>query len=46
MLEVLYHLAKFGWARISSAAGRPKMLSFLFVCLLPAALREAQGAGI
>ena len=33
MLEVLYHHAMFGVARISPAAGRPKTLSFLFVCL-------------
>jgi len=33
MLEVLYHYAKFGGAGISPAAGQPKMLSFLFVCL-------------
>ena len=36
MLEVLYHLAKFGGARISPAAGVAKPLSFfvsLFVCL-------------
>ena len=32
MLEVLYHHAKFGGARISPAAGQPKTLSF-FVCL-------------
>jgi len=30
VLEVLYHHAKFGWARISPAAGWPKMF---FVCL-------------
>ena len=34
MLEVLYHHAKFGEARISRAAGVAKTLSFfLFVCL-------------
>ena len=33
VLEVLYHRAKFGWARISSAAGATKTLSFLSVCL-------------
>ena len=33
MLEVLYHHAKFGGARISPAAGVPKTLSFLSVCL-------------
>ena len=33
MLEVLYHHAKFGEARISPAAGRPKTLSFLSACL-------------
>ena len=33
MLEVLYHYAKFGGARISPAAGAAKALSFLFVCL-------------
>ena len=32
MLEVLYHHAKFGGARISPAAGVAKTLSF-FVCL-------------
>ena len=32
VLEVLYHRAKFGGAWISPAAGRPKKLSFLFVC--------------
>jgi len=30
VLEVLYHRAKFGWARIFGAA---KTFSFLFVCL-------------
>jgi len=33
VLEVIHHHAKFGWVRISHAAGAPKMLSF-FVCLL------------
>ena len=36
MLEVLYHHAKFGGARISPASGVAKTLSFfvcLFVCL-------------
>ena len=33
MLEVLYHLAKFGGARISSTAGAAKDVEF-FVCLL------------
>jgi len=33
VLEVLYHRAKFGEARISPAAGVAKTLSFLFVCL-------------
>ena len=33
MLEVLYHRAKFGEARISPPAGRPKTFSFLSVCL-------------
>jgi len=33
VLEVLYHRAKFGGARISPAAGAAKMLSFLSVCL-------------
>ena len=33
MLEVLYHHAKFGGARISPAAGVAKTLSFLSVCL-------------
>ena len=32
-LEVLYHCAKFGWARISPAFGAAKTLSFLFVYL-------------
>ena len=35
MLEVLYHHAKFGWARISPAAGAAKNVEFfvyLFVC--------------
>ena len=32
MLEVLYHHARFGGARISPAAGAAKTLSF-FVCL-------------
>ena len=32
MLEVLYHHAKFGWARISPAAGVAKNVEF-FVCL-------------
>ena len=32
MLEVLYHRAKFGWARISPAAGVAKNVEF-FVCL-------------
>jgi len=41
VLEVLYHHAKFGGARISPATGQPKTLSFLL-----AALREEQGAGI
>ena len=36
MLEVLYYHAKFGWARISPAAGVAKNVEFfvcLFVCL-------------
>ena len=33
MLEVLYHHAMFGWARISRAARAAKTWSFLFVCL-------------
>ena len=33
MLEVLYHHAKSGGARISHAAGATKKLSFLSVCL-------------
>ena len=34
MLEVLYHHAKFGGARISPAAGAAKNVEFfLFVCL-------------
>ena len=33
MLEVLYHHAKFGGARISPAAGVAKNVEFLFVCL-------------
>jgi len=40
MLEFLYHHAKFGVARISTAAWVAKNF------LLPAALREAQGAGM
>jgi len=32
MLEVLYHHAKFGGARISPAPGWPKTLGFLSVC--------------
>jgi len=42
VLEVLYHRAKFGGARISPAAGVAKNVDFL----LPAALRAAQAAGI
>ena len=38
MLEVLYHHAKFGGARISPAAGVAKNVEFF----LPAALRAAQ----
>ena len=34
MLDVLYHHAEFGEARISPAAGAAKTLSFLSVCLL------------
>ena len=37
MLDVLYHHAKFGWARISPAAGVAKNVDFfvcLFVCFL------------
>ena len=33
VLEVLYHLAKFGGARISPAAGVAKNVFCLFVCL-------------
>ena len=33
MLEVLYHHAKFGGARISPAAGVAKNVEFLSVCL-------------
>ena len=33
VLEVLYHLAKFGGARISPAAGVAKNVEFLLVCL-------------
>ena len=33
MLEVLYHRAKFGGARISPAAGVAKNVEFLSVCL-------------
>ena len=33
MLEVLYHHAKFGGARISPAAGVAKNVEFLPVCL-------------
>ena len=39
MLEVLYHHARFGGARISPAAGVAKNVEFF---LLPAALRAAQ----
>jgi len=41
VLEVLYHHAKIGGARISHAAGATKKVEFL-----PAALRAAQSAGI
>jgi len=41
VLEVLYHHAKFGWARISPAAGAAKNVEFS-----PAALRAAQSGGI
>ena len=33
MLDVLYHHAKFGWARISGAALADKNVEFLSVCL-------------
>jgi len=33
VLKVLYHLAKFGWARISPAAGATKNVVCLFACL-------------
>jgi len=33
VLEVIYHHAKFGGARISAAAGWPKTLIFLSVCM-------------
>jgi len=33
VLEVLYHYAKFGGARISPAAGMAKNVEFLSVCL-------------
>ena len=33
MLEVLYHHAKFGGARISPTAGVAKNVDFLWVCL-------------
>ena len=33
MLEVLYHHAKFGGARISPAAGAAKNIEFLSICL-------------
>ena len=33
MLEVLYHHAKFGGARISRAAGVAENVEFFFVCL-------------
>ena len=33
MLDVLYHRAKFGGARISGAAGADKNVDFLSVCL-------------
>jgi len=42
VLEVLYHRANFGGARILAAAGVAKNVEFL----LPAALRKAQRAGI
>jgi len=38
VLEVLYHHAKTGRARISPAAGRPKTLSFLSVVCLSVTL--------
>jgi len=41
VLEVFYHRAKFGAARITPAAGVAKNVEFL-----PAALRAAQAAGI
>jgi len=41
MLQVLYHHAKFGLARISPAAGAAKNVEFL-----PAALRAVQRDGI
>ena len=40
MLEVLYHHAKFGGARISSAAGAAKNVEF-FVCLSVLSVRHA-----
>jgi len=33
VLDVLYHRAKFGGARISPAAGVAKNVEFIFVCL-------------
>ena len=33
MLEVLYHRAKFGGARISPAAGAAKNVDYLSICL-------------
>ena len=38
MLEVLYHHAKFGGARISPAAEAAKNVEFFFVCLFVAIL--------
>jgi len=33
VLEVFYNHAKFGWARISPAAGAAKNVELFFVCL-------------
>jgi len=41
VLEVLYHCAKFVWARISHAAGRPKTLSFFWLVVRHAFERQS-----
>jgi len=38
MLEVLYHRAKFGGARIPPAAGADKNVEFLCLCVSPSCL--------